>query len=234
MQSLVLHKHNASPPSRAVMMLGNYLGLEFEFNEPNTLAGELHAPDYLEKNPMHTLPILEEGDFAIADSHAIIVYLVTKYGGQKRKALYPEDIYLAATIDSRLHFDTGILFPHLRAITEPTIRGNLSGVTAEQIEKVEDAYGMLEAYLNQTTYLACDQFTIADICAGATVTSLNSLVPIDCDRFPKVIDWIGNLHAENCFLEVNSPGLQEFSALIYQFWDVNRNKPNPYAYAMRR
>lgn len=205
------------------MMVGHVLGIDFDFVEPNFQAGDLLTEDYLDKNPMHTIPLLEDRDYMIADSHAIAIYLITKFGGTKRESLYPEDVYVSSTIDSRLHFDTGVLFQRLQAITVPTVAGYLSGPTDEHIAKVEDAYQMLENYLNKTTYLACDHFTVADICAGSTVTSLNTLIPVDCERYPRLIEWIESLYAEFCFTEVNSSGLQEFSSFMHQCWDGHRN-----------
>lgn len=217
------------------MMVGHVLGLEFEFIEPNTQAGDLYQPEYEEKNPMHTIPLLEDGDFTVVDSHAIAVYLITKFGADKRKTLYPEDIYLTATIDARLHFDTGVLFPRLRAIIDPTMSGLLSGPNDEIIAKVDDAYQMLETYLNKTQFLACDHFTVADICAGATVTSLNTLIPVEGDRFPKLIDWITSLYEQECFMEINAAGVQEFSAFMNQCWETNRaNAAPPMYYYMAR
>lgn len=58
---------------------------------------------------------MDDDGFAVWDSHAIIVYLVSKYG--KNDALYPKDFKKRAIIDQRLHFDTGIAFPRLRAMT---------------------------------------------------------------------------------------------------------------------
>lgn len=211
------------------MMVGHVLGLNYDIVEPNTQAGDLYQPDYMEKNPMHTIPLLEDGDFAVVDSHAIAVYLVTKFGMEKRKTLYPEDVHLTATIDSRLHFDNGVLFTRLRSLTDPTLMGFLSGPTEEIAASIEDAYQMLEGFLNKTQYLACDHFTIADICAGATVTSLNTLVPIDNERYPRVMEWIEALYEQECFAEINTNGLSEFSAFMHQCWDTNRaNSPPSY------
>lgn len=65
-------------------------------------------------NPLHTVPTLKDGDFAIWDSHAINAYLSTKYGENDK--LYPTDPEKRAVIDQRLHFDSGILFPRVGAI----------------------------------------------------------------------------------------------------------------------
>lgn len=60
-------------------------------------------------NPQHTIPTLVDDDgFVLWDSHAIMPYLVSKYG--KDDSLYPKDLKKRAVIDQRLHFDSNVLF----------------------------------------------------------------------------------------------------------------------------
>ena len=47
-------------------------------------------------------------------SHAIMCYLVTKYG--KDDSLYPKDPEIRAKVDQFLHLDTGCLFMTLKLI----------------------------------------------------------------------------------------------------------------------
>lgn len=197
------------------MMVGHYLGLNFQYIEVEVATGEHLKEDFLDKNPMHSIPVLDDRGFIVADSHAIVTYLVSKFGADKRGVLYPSDLQVRATVDSRLFFDASILFGCLKTIlTEAE-----GGPTEKHIASVEDAYQILERYLNQTTYVACDHFTVADICVGATVTSLNVIVPIDADKFPRTIAWIGDLYAESCFPEINAPGVQEFNVAIHSRWN---------------
>lgn len=64
-------------------------------------------------NPQHTIPLIVDQDGTIVyDSHAINVYLATKYG--KNNELYPNDVVTRAKINAALHFDSGVLFARLR------------------------------------------------------------------------------------------------------------------------
>ncbi|KAF2891265.1 hypothetical protein ILUMI_14909, partial [Ignelater luminosus] len=60
-------------------------------------------------NPQHTIPTLDDDGVIVWDSHAINIYLVTKY--DKDNLLYPDDPCTRAVINQRLHFDSGVLFP---------------------------------------------------------------------------------------------------------------------------
>ena len=71
---------DGSGPVRAVLMTAEALKLKYDTQDVNILNGDTRTPEYLEKNPAHTVPIIEDDDFVLADSHAIIAYLVSKYG----------------------------------------------------------------------------------------------------------------------------------------------------------
>lgn len=59
--------------------------------------------------------MLKDGGAIVNDSHAIMIYLVTKYG--KDGNLYPKDLAKQAKVNAALCFDCGVLFARLRFVT---------------------------------------------------------------------------------------------------------------------
>lgn len=60
-------------------------------------------------NPAHALPTYKDNDgTAMGDSHAIMAFLVGKYG--KNDSLYPKDLAKRAAVDQRLHYDSGNVY----------------------------------------------------------------------------------------------------------------------------
>ena len=60
------------------------------------------------------MPVYQEGDFTLSDSHAINAYLVgTRSPGNK---LYPTDLKERAIVDSRMFYDSTMIFPKITAI----------------------------------------------------------------------------------------------------------------------
>lgn len=57
--------------------------------------------------------------------------------------------------------------------------GEMTEIPKEVVWRIKNAYSIMEGYLSQTTYLAADTMTVADICAYATASSLVGLVPVD-------------------------------------------------------
>lgn len=101
---LQLYYTVASPPSRAALHVIRILGLEVDVKNVDLAEKkEQLSPEYLKINPMHQVPVLVDGNFILAESRAIMAYLVnSRKSGHE---LYPTDPKVRALIDQRLYFD---------------------------------------------------------------------------------------------------------------------------------
>ncbi|XP_072937835.1 glutathione S-transferase 1-like [Epargyreus clarus] len=216
-----LYKKDASPPVRTVLLVADLLGLKLRGQELNPIAREQDAPEIVKKNPMRTIPLYEEEDFCLADSHAIVLYLIDKYGKPEHAYLYPSDKRKRATINQRLFFDCGILFPRLRTIMAHTYTGRLTELSKSMIRNIDDAYGMLEMYLEATKYLADDVITLADISVFTTISTLNGLRPIDEKRYPKLKKWFLNMSEQEFCKRINQSGAEDHVAGLKAFMNAN-------------
>lgn len=210
---LKLYKIDGSPPVRAVLMTAEILKLNYESQEVNIFAGDNLTPEYLEKNPLHTVPLLEDGDLVLSDSHAIITYLVCKYGAEKRASLYPNELSVRAIIDSRMYFDTSVLFPNIRTILKAIFFQGLKEVSPQQVEDVNAAYDILDKYLQKTKFVAGNHLTVADVSCVATISSLDALVPVD-NKYAKLKAWWSSLQEEEWYQKGNLTGLAQFEGFI--------------------
>ncbi|CAH0401615.1 unnamed protein product [Chilo suppressalis] len=73
--TLLLYGSNESPPIRATLMLIEILGIQVQFKEVYLPTRDHYKQEYLEKKPLHTIPMLEDDDYRIVDRHAILPYL---------------------------------------------------------------------------------------------------------------------------------------------------------------
>ncbi|KAH8297211.1 hypothetical protein KR044_006697, partial [Drosophila immigrans] len=210
MGKLVLYGVEASPPVRACKLTLNSLGLQYEYRLVNLLAGEQLNKEYTLKNPQHTVPMLEDHGKCIWDSHAIMAYLVRKYA--KDDSLYPKDYYKRASVDQRLHFDSGVIFQGcIRNIAHPVFRLNETEVPRAKIEAIAEVYAFLEAFLSTTpgqTHLCGNNLTIADFSVVSSVSSLVGLAAIEPGKYPKLSGWLERMEQLPDYQSNNGNGAQ--------------------------
>nr|AYX80652.1 glutathione S-transferase epsilon-4 [Cydia pomonella] len=215
---LILYKRDASPPSNAVRMVGAILGLQFDYVEPDLIKGEHKSPEFKKLNPMSTIPVLKDGNLTVAESHAIILYLLNKYGAQHKERLYPSDPATRAIVDQCLYFDAGVLFRQILEVSRPSFAGKSKGPTKKNISDIEEGYAIIEAYLESGTYVAADHLTVADISLGSTTAALQGIHALDANKFPKTKAWLERLSAESYFKEINTPGATLLAKMLRHFW----------------
>ncbi|XP_037907553.1 glutathione S-transferase 1-like [Hermetia illucens] len=208
----ILYGLHLSPPVRSVLLVAKAIGLDLEFREVNLLTGEHKKPEFLEKNPQHTVPTLDDGGLLIWDSHAIATYLIGKYG--KDDNLYPKDLYKRALVDQRLHFDSGILFVRLRAIFERIIFFNETTIPQERLDALNQGYEFMDKFLAASPYLVGDSLTVADLCCIASISSTQGVLPVDKEKYPNLAAWMKRMEELPYYEEANGKSAKELIAFI--------------------
>ncbi|XP_064541746.1 glutathione S-transferase 1-like [Drosophila montana] len=212
MSNIVLYGIDISPPVRACLLTLRALDLPYEYKNVDLLAGEHKTEEFLKKNPQHTVPLLDDDGTLIWDSHAICCYLVDKYG--KSDELYPKDLVKRAHVEQRLYFDASVLFMSLRNICVPYFYKKVSEVPREKIDNIIDGYTHLEKFLGDNPYVSGDTVTIADFCCAATASSLPAMLPIDPEKYPKIIAWLARLSELPYYQEANNEGAEKYINIL--------------------
>jgi glutathione S-transferase len=128
----------------------------------------VHARDYLQVNPLGTIPLMLDGDTRMTESAAICQYLSVRYGPSPL-AVEPDEPGYGAFLNF-LHFGEATLtFPEAIVLRYSRIEPE----DRRQPQVVEDYarffYGrlrMAEATLSSSDYLCAGRFTVADISVG--------------------------------------------------------------------
>ncbi|XP_034652863.1 glutathione S-transferase 1-like [Drosophila subobscura] len=215
MVKLTLYGIEISPPVRAVKLTLAALNLPYDFVKVD-LMGRAHLlPDFLKKNPQHTVPTLEDDGHFLWDSHAIIAYLVSKYADSD--SLYPKDLLQRAVVDQRLHFESGVVFANgVRTISKPVLFFNQKVVPKERKEAIIEIYDFVETFLKDHDYIAGNQLTIADFSLISTIPSLDVLVAIDHAKYVRISAWIKRLEQLPYYEEANGKGIKELIPMFKQ------------------
>jgi len=200
-----------SPPVRAVLMTGKALDIKLELIETNLANGDHKKPEYVKLNPQHTVPLLvDDNGTAVWDSHAIMAYLVGKYGSDD--SLYPKDLAKRALVDQRMHYDSGNVFAMLRAIIHPRLYKGIKTTPEWPKEQSITSYEMLNSFLEGKQYMCGNDITIADFSLITSVTSLAYLVPID-SKLTNLLAWIERMEALP-YYNANKEGLEAFNEFV--------------------
>ncbi|KAL7737319.1 hypothetical protein ACLKA6_012935 [Drosophila palustris] len=210
MEKLSLYGFDPSPPVRPVKLALAALQVPYDFIEVNVIKREQLSEEYLKKNPQHTVPMLEDGEACIWDSHAIMAYLVSKYG--KDDSLYPKDPLQRAIVDQRLYFESGVVYADAIRRTN-TYVFTTKVLPKERLEAIVEVYNLMESFLMNHDYIAGDHLTIADFSLISSISSLVAYVKIDSSKWKKLSAWIKRME-KLPYYSKNAIGAEQFIALV--------------------
>jgi len=176
------------PPSgncHKVRIMLAMLGLGYESETIDLLKGDQNTPAFLELNPMHKVPVLDDDGLILSDSAAILIYLARTYG---REDLYPDKPADMAAIQRWLSFSVNEVFNGL-ALARAMVIFNRQ-LDADATHAIADiALNTLEAQLTLTPWLALDRATIADIACYPYTAAIGE-GNISLEPFPAIRDWV--------------------------------------------
>lgn len=70
-------------------------------------------------------------------------------------------------------------------------------------------YALLNTFLERTEWIAGDRLTIADISLITTLNSLEAMLAIDANKFPKIVKWSERAN-QLPFFSVNKIGKEQY------------------------
>jgi glutathione S-transferase len=136
------------------------LGINADIIDVDLMKGEQKTPGFLKKNPLGQVPVLEDGEFTLSDSNAIIVYLASKY--DPNRSWLPTAPEKAAVVQGYLTVAAGALAfgpASARLVT-------LFGASLDSDNAIALAHSLLQRFdtdLSSREWLAGDQPTLADV-----------------------------------------------------------------------
>lgn len=141
------------------------LGLSYELHVL-PFPPRVRAPEYLEVNPLGTIPALRDGETFMTESAAIVQYLVTRYGPTEL-AVRAEDPAYGAWLNW-LHFGEATLtFPQTLVLRYRTFQKGRADAAAEDYAQwFLSRLRHVDRALQQGDWLCAGRFTAADISVG--------------------------------------------------------------------
>ncbi|WP_026872049.1 glutathione S-transferase family protein [Inquilinus limosus] len=190
-QPIRFYRFALSGHSHRVELFLSLLGLPFETVEVDLRQGEHKTPEFLAKSPFGQVPAIEDGDVALADSNAILVYLAGRYDETGR--WLPRDPLAAAEVQRWLSVAAGFLAYGPAAARLVTVFGaQLDHERAKAI--AARLFGVMEAHLARGGFLAGPEPTVADV----AIYSYTAVAPeggVSLQPYPNIRAWLARIEA---------------------------------------
>ena len=211
---LTVH-HLGKSQSERIVWLCEELGTPYELKiYDRDAVTRLAPPDYKALHPLGAAPVIEDGDVLLAESGAIVDYIVAKYG-KGRLTLAPEHPDFAQFL-YWFHFANGTLQP---ATGRNMILGRLDLAADNPLlramkGRLDLALGLVEARLAKADYLAGAEFTTADIMAVFSLTTMRYFLPFDLSPYPAILAYLQRIAARPAYQQAMQKGDPGMSLLL--------------------
>ena len=215
---IILH-HLENSRSQRVLWLLEELGLPYEIRRyARNRETSLAPPELLQVHPLGKSPVITDGEVTVAESGAIIEYLLDAYGeGRLRPA--------AGTAQRReftywLHFAEGSAMPFLLLklvfdklrhapvpfFVKPIVKGIAGKVGAGFIDpNLKRQMAFIESELKRQPWFAGTEFSAADVQMSYPLEAASARGSLGSD-FGAMQDWLKRIHARPAYQQALSAG----------------------------
>lgn len=208
---IIVHHLNNSRSQRVLWLLEE-LGVPYEIKKYERDAKTMLAPPELQKvHPLGKSPVITDGDVTVAESGAIIEYLVERYGNGR----------LAPAIGTLerlrwrywMHFAEGSAMPPLLLklifdkvasapmpfFVKPIARGISSKVQSMMVTpNLKRQLDFMEGELAQSEWFVGNEFSAADVQMSFPIEAAAQRAGLDTSR-PKLMGWLKRIHARPAY-----------------------------------
>ncbi|AOM40719.1 glutathione S-transferase family protein [Xenorhabdus hominickii] len=164
--------------------------------------GKLNEPEYLHMNPNAVIPCLQEDDFILWESNAIVRYLAAKFG---KDSLYPADLRERASIEKWMDWVGCNLFPPIKQFMINFVRTPEDQrdpkILTQILGEIEKLLKIVDDTLNHQQYLSGEKFGMVDI-ALAPLVYLWLNVEIERPSLPNLERWYQLLTKRPAFQKI--------------------------------
>ena len=215
---IVVHHLNNSRSQRVLWLLEE-LGLDYVVKRYERDAKTMLAPAELrEVHPLGKSPVITDGGRTIAESGAIISYLLERYDSGQLLPPAGSDERLKFTY--WLHYAEGsamppllmsLIFQRVREAPAPFFVRPIARAIADKVmnnfvhPQIKAHFDFMESELARNTWFAGEQFSAADIQMSFPVEAAASRGGVDASR-PKLMAYLERIHARPAYLRALERG----------------------------
>lgn len=211
---LTVH-HLGKSQSERIVWLCEELAIPYELKvydrDPVTRLG---PPEYKALHPLGTAPIITDGDTVLAESTAIVEYILAKYGNGPL-TVAPTDANFANYL-YWFHFANGSFQPSLMrcmVLARAEVPAD-KPVTQFADARRKQALALVDQQLGQTDYLAGNALTAADIIAVFSLTTMRIFYPYDLSPYPNILAYLQRIGARQAYCRAMKKGDPDLTPML--------------------
>jgi len=206
---IIVHHLNNSRSQRLLWLLEE-LGVAYDIKryqrDPKTM---LAPPELRQVHPLGKSPVITDGEVTLAESGAIMEYVLEKYGRGRLmpKPNSPERLRYTYW----MHFAEGSAMPPLvmklvldRMARAPFLVRPVAKAIAAKVKKsfvepnINRQLDYMEAELNRSTWFAGAEFTAADIQMSFPLEAAAARAGLNASK-PKLTEFLARIHAREAY-----------------------------------
>jgi glutathione S-transferase len=154
-------------------------GLAYRVHALDHAAGELDGDAYSQISPFHQVPVIDDDGFVVAESAAIVLYLAEKAG-----TLLPNDVQGRTRVVQWCFAATSTVEPTLVCLDFIEIFDRSNDTLKTKVRTIASRWlGDVERRLEDRAWIACADFTVADIMMAGVLRTIRKTDLMD--PFPR-------------------------------------------------
>jgi glutathione S-transferase len=197
-----LYDYLPSQNAYKVRLLLSHLGIEYETVPVSIFEKTAKTPEFLAKNPVGAVPVLElEDGRVLPESNAILMYLAegTRY--------LPSDTWLRAQVARWMFFEEDYVQNGIASLRYWTLTGKLARRSRDTVD-TKRALGLktlaiMNTWLGSREFFA-DTYSVADMSLYAYV-AFSDEAGLPMQDYPNIVNWIERVRAQPGFLTTVYP-----------------------------
>jgi glutathione S-transferase len=155
-------------------------GLPYRVHALDHTGGELDGDAFRRISPFRQAPVIDDDGFIVAESAAVVLYVAEKAG-----KLIPGDVQGRTRVVQWCFAAVGTIEPTLTCLDVVAIFDSGNHKLEAEVRKLAARWlGDLERRLEDRAWIACDEFTAADIMMAGVLRNIRKTDLMD--PFPKV------------------------------------------------
>ena len=220
---IVVHHLNNSRSQRIVWLLEE-LGVPYQLESYRRDAKTNLAPPELRSvHPLGKSPVIRDGDLVLAESGAIVEYLVERHGNGS--LMPPRGTPEHVRYLHWMHFAEGTIMLHLLArlylsrVGEPAkaLQARVEGMIGQELD-------LVEAELGRSAHLAGSEFSAADVQMMFPL-EFSAFARLTGERHPRLHDYLRRMQARPAYRRA----VEKCGAYIFDAASAENAAPFPIA-----